>query len=354
MNVTPATVPLSAPVTLQVASLFGPTMVSLPARPSNVTDIGTVLVVAMSIAMTSSWSLPSISMDVTSTRVTSSATPVSDSTSAALPSSKRSLWFQLLPACGDAFALPPSTIHTVAGAVGLTVAAAAGVACNSAVAVGAAAAASLVVVVVVADAAGAASVVVVVAVVADAAGAASVVVVAAAASGAVVVGALASALVVDDGAAGGFELATRRKPCVYVGVSVVVVVGVAVAVGVVVVDGEVAAGVAAGVSVAAVVASVVVAFSFGSTMSAGTVPTVSSIVPSSTATTGSAAADGTPPVVSSVTVAPANGSFFSVALVAGAAAAAVTTEYESFTTGTCTLRATVFVFRFVVAGAGTR
>ncbi len=120
------------------------------------------------------------------------------------------------------------------------------------------------------------------------------------------------------------------------------------------VDGEVAAGVAAGVSVAAVAASVVVAFSFGSTMSAGTVPTVSSIVPSSTATTGSAAADGTPPVVSSVTVAPANGSFFSVALVAGAAAVAGTTEYESFTTGTCTLRATVFVFRFVVAGAGTR
>src|SRR5436305_4784268 len=180
VNVTPATVPLSAPVTLQVASLFGPMIVSLPARPSNVTGSGTVLVVWMSIAMTSSRSLPSISMDVTSPRLTASAAPVSDSTSAALPSATRSLWFQPLPPCGDAVALPPSTTHAVAGAVGLTAAAAAGAVCDSAVAVGAAEAAAPAVAAGGADGAGAASAVVAV-------GAAD-----AAASGDVDVGALAS------------------------------------------------------------------------------------------------------------------------------------------------------------------
>jgi hypothetical protein len=91
-------------------------------------------------------------------------------------------------------------------------------------------------------------------------------------------------------------------------------------------------------------------------MSGGTAPRLSSIVPSSTATIGSAAAVGMPPVVSSVTATPANGSCFCFDLFAVAACAAGTTEYESFTTGTCTLRTADFfvVAGFVVAGVGTR
>src|SRR3954464_6791609 len=106
-------------------------------------------------------------MEVTSTSVTSSATRVSDSTSGALPSPTRSLWFHALPASGDAFALPPSTTHTVAGAVGLTVAAAGRALCGSGGAPGArvgapgaGGAVPLVIAVDGADAAGAASVVV--------------------------------------------------------------------------------------------------------------------------------------------------------------------------------------------------
>src|SRR4051812_19369628 len=199
----------------------------------------------MSIAMTSFASLPSISIDVTSTRLISSAAPVSDATRAALLPSTRSLWFQLLPICGDAVALPPLTTHTVAGAVGWTVDSAAGVVCAATVAVGAVEAAPLVAVVVgVADAA---------------------------ASGEVDVDALASELggvvlvcVVADGAAavvdGGLVLATRRKPCVYVAVSVVAVSVVAVSV----VAGDVAVGVAASMSAASVVASVAVPSAVGS------------------------------------------------------------------------------------------
>src|SRR3982750_1000487 len=55
----------------------------------------------MSIAMTSFASLPSISIDVTSTSVISSAAPVSDSTRAALLPSTRSLWFRSDVDCDD-------------------------------------------------------------------------------------------------------------------------------------------------------------------------------------------------------------------------------------------------------------
>lgn len=72
------------------------------------------------------------------------------------------------------------------------------------------------------------------------------------------------------------------------------------------VDGVSVAGV--GASVAGVVASAVVEPALGSTVSGGTAPTLSSIVPGCAGEMRSAAA-GTPPIVSSVTATPANGSF---------------------------------------------
>src|SRR5437763_4903009 len=121
-KVTPATVPLPAPVTVHVASDEGPTSVSFPAPPSNVTASGTTAVV--SIAITSSPSLPAISSDVTSMRLTASAAPEAASTSSAEPSSKSSLWFHPLPSCGEALALPLVTCHTVEATLGFTTVAA--------------------------------------------------------------------------------------------------------------------------------------------------------------------------------------------------------------------------------------